>query len=394
MDRHVSNPSELPQKFQRFRILVIGRANAGKTTLLNRVCNTTEEPCIYDEQARNLLEPTADRGIHDINQSFSFSSNPQFIFHDSPGFEKGGVKELEDVQQFIKNRAEAANVEDQLHAIWFCLVTNAAKPLSELEERFFKEKQFGNVPVIAIFTKFDDLVTLRYDDDLEDIEIRNDAAAYVEDKIRKPLAEYDYPPSAYLCLEDMQTDDGNHQQQVVELIEKTIDSLSDHAVKSLSVSIQQNDSDPRNEYAVKYEGSQINIVHGNQTQTTMNDNSQTVNSHNINDHRYFDQRYIDQRYIDQRTIQVIHPGSVPIPWRSYAFGVGGTVIGLASSTHHITNFCHLQQTRLNITEGADNSALYDPRNPEFTLVFLLLLTTFPRPVVNLINDFCGAISPS
>ncbi|KAF5333851.1 hypothetical protein D9758_018209 [Tetrapyrgos nigripes] len=374
MDRHVSNPSELPQKFQRFRILVIGRAGAGKTTLLKRICNTTEELCIYDEQKRNLLEPTADRG--DINRPFSFSSNPQFIFHDSPGFEKGGVKELEDVQQFIKDRAEATNVEDQLHAIWFCLVTHAARPLLELEERFFKEKHFGNVPVIAIFTKFDDLVIQLYDEDKEDIEVRNDAAAYLEDKFRKPLAECDNPPSAYLCLEDMQQDDGNHQQQ------------------SLSVSIQQNDSDPRNEYAVKYESSQINIVHGNQTQTTMNDNSQTVNSHNINDHRYFDQRYIDQRYIDQRTIQVIHPGSVPIPWGSYAFGVGGTVIGLASSTHHVTNFCHLQQTRLNITEGADNSALYDPRNPEFTLVFLLLLTTFPRPVVNLINDFCGAISPS
>jgi len=27
-----------------FRILVMGRANAGKTTLLKRVCNTTEDP--------------------------------------------------------------------------------------------------------------------------------------------------------------------------------------------------------------------------------------------------------------------------------------------------------------------------------------------------------------
>ena len=40
----------LRQKYTHFRILVIGRANAGKTTLLKRVCNTTEEPCIYDER--------------------------------------------------------------------------------------------------------------------------------------------------------------------------------------------------------------------------------------------------------------------------------------------------------------------------------------------------------
>ncbi|KAG6863446.1 hypothetical protein C0991_005740, partial [Blastosporella zonata] len=41
-------------KNTRFRILVIGRANAGKTTLLKRVCNTTDDPCIYDDKGENL----------------------------------------------------------------------------------------------------------------------------------------------------------------------------------------------------------------------------------------------------------------------------------------------------------------------------------------------------
>jgi hypothetical protein len=41
--------AKLRAKYTRFRILVIGRANAGKTTLLKRVCNTTEEPSIYLE---------------------------------------------------------------------------------------------------------------------------------------------------------------------------------------------------------------------------------------------------------------------------------------------------------------------------------------------------------
>jgi GTPase SAR1 family protein len=43
------------KKYRHFRILVIGRANAGKTTLLKRVCNTTEEPCIYDEDGESLV---------------------------------------------------------------------------------------------------------------------------------------------------------------------------------------------------------------------------------------------------------------------------------------------------------------------------------------------------
>ena len=31
----------------KFRVLIIGRANAGKTTILQRVCNTTDSPKIY-----------------------------------------------------------------------------------------------------------------------------------------------------------------------------------------------------------------------------------------------------------------------------------------------------------------------------------------------------------
>ena len=46
---------KLRKKYRHFRILVIGWANAGKTTLLKRVCNTTEEPCIYDEDGKCLL---------------------------------------------------------------------------------------------------------------------------------------------------------------------------------------------------------------------------------------------------------------------------------------------------------------------------------------------------
>jgi GTPase SAR1 family protein len=38
----------------RFRILIIGRANAGKTTILQKVCNTTEEPEIYDSKERKV----------------------------------------------------------------------------------------------------------------------------------------------------------------------------------------------------------------------------------------------------------------------------------------------------------------------------------------------------
>jgi hypothetical protein len=58
------------------------------------------------------------RGIHDIDHAFAFPSNPQYIFHDSPGFEAGDESQLKEVQLFIEKRAKSTEVEDQLHAIW------------------------------------------------------------------------------------------------------------------------------------------------------------------------------------------------------------------------------------------------------------------------------------
>jgi len=45
---HDMQAQDIREKIGRFRILVVGRANAGKTTLLQRICNTTENPEIFD----------------------------------------------------------------------------------------------------------------------------------------------------------------------------------------------------------------------------------------------------------------------------------------------------------------------------------------------------------
>ena len=39
-----------------FRILVIGRANAGKTTLLKKVCNSVEDPEIFSPSGKKVRE--------------------------------------------------------------------------------------------------------------------------------------------------------------------------------------------------------------------------------------------------------------------------------------------------------------------------------------------------
>ena len=51
------DPAEVKGQFDRighFRILVIGRSNAGKTTLLQRVCNTTDRPDIYNSKGEKV----------------------------------------------------------------------------------------------------------------------------------------------------------------------------------------------------------------------------------------------------------------------------------------------------------------------------------------------------
>ncbi|KAF5378337.1 hypothetical protein D9615_008704 [Tricholomella constricta] len=106
----------------RFRILIIGRANAGKTTILQKVCNTTEDPEIFDSKGNKVdlatVDPSGKRGMHDINNELVFRSNPGFIFHDSRGFESGGVEELEAVKNFIMKRAQMDELREQLHVIW------------------------------------------------------------------------------------------------------------------------------------------------------------------------------------------------------------------------------------------------------------------------------------
>jgi septin family protein len=45
---------KIRQKAGRFRILIIGRANAGKTTILQKVCNTTEVPKIDKNEGERV----------------------------------------------------------------------------------------------------------------------------------------------------------------------------------------------------------------------------------------------------------------------------------------------------------------------------------------------------
>src|SRR5258707_13707158 len=64
-------------QWPQFRILIIGKANAGKTTILRKVCNAEpdEKPVIYDAKGRKVK-----RNLADVCREFrSLKTNQQTL---------------------------------------------------------------------------------------------------------------------------------------------------------------------------------------------------------------------------------------------------------------------------------------------------------------------------
>ncbi|KAI6156006.1 hypothetical protein BKA82DRAFT_4084688 [Pisolithus tinctorius] len=142
----------------KFRVLIIGRANAGKTSILQRVCETTESPKIYrvsgGRREEVHLDPTIECGNHDIEDELIFTNHEGYVFHDSCGFEAGNEDELRAVQDFVHRKVTERRLRDRLHAIWYCIPMESARP--GLDMKFFDAVcSDKNVPVIAVFTKYD-----------------------------------------------------------------------------------------------------------------------------------------------------------------------------------------------------------------------------------------------
>ncbi|KIN95136.1 hypothetical protein M404DRAFT_166590, partial [Pisolithus tinctorius Marx 270] len=111
-------------RIKRFRILVMGRANAGKTTILKRVCNTTDEPEIFNGEGEKVctlcgMFECIQRGYHNIEDELVFKSNQRFVFHDSRGFEAGSEEEFDIMKEFVMDRAKTTKLDKRIHAIWY-----------------------------------------------------------------------------------------------------------------------------------------------------------------------------------------------------------------------------------------------------------------------------------
>ena len=172
MDANAESLAVLKEQYQcpSFRILVVGRANAGKTTIIEKVCGMAQgtKPIIFDEHGVELQELAPDikkskskfklpgqllaqllrsapapsthltpsmvscmpmdlhplisnqfqMGIRNIEHQITYPGS-NYIFHNSMGFEAGATEEMEIVWNFIEKRSTTTETRDQLHAIWY-----------------------------------------------------------------------------------------------------------------------------------------------------------------------------------------------------------------------------------------------------------------------------------
>ncbi|KAF7333927.1 GTP-binding protein [Mycena sanguinolenta] len=266
MDRAIDLRSKCPH----FRILVVGRANAGKTTLLKRVCNSVQDPEIFTPEGKRLdlaiVEGSTERGEHNIENQLVFKSNRQFIFHDSRGFESGSADEIQKVKDFITARSATRKLSHQLHAIWYCIpyghqpaaIGSRRTVLRDFWNRerhaecFVADEELMQsflfpVPVIAIFTKFDGLIKETFNElrgrgkNISDAKngAPHQAQAMLTSNFIGPLNITKFRPSDFVRLDDMRME----QSDCIDLINKTAHALSDDTLRLLFVSVQQNNID-------------------------------------------------------------------------------------------------------------------------------------------------------
>ncbi|KAI6116643.1 GTP-binding protein [Pisolithus croceorrhizus] len=245
------------KSIKRFRVLVMGRANAGKTTILQRVCNSTDKPEIFDGKGNKVYSYR--RGYHNIEHELVFKSNPGFVFHDSCGFEAGSTQQFDQMRNFMVDHAATMKVNERVHAIWFCIpMTDYHRTITAAEQKFFNECDTGHVPVIVLLTKVDALYLTAVRELLDGgLAIAEAKARAVEKQgellekwlthIKHELDKCKYPPKGYVTLQKM------HQENAdcTALMQSTANVMNGEGLQKLLISTQQSNILLCIEYAVK-----------------------------------------------------------------------------------------------------------------------------------------------
>ncbi|KAH8994691.1 GTP-binding protein [Lactarius hatsudake] len=220
------HPQQSPRRIPnvKFRVLIIGRANAGKTSILQRVCDTTDSPIIYRGKEKITLEPSVDRGEHTVDDELVFSNHTGYIFHDSRGIESASTYELGILRSFIQRS----------HILRYCVPMDNQRP--ELDLRFFKGIcPDQNVPVIAVFTKYDQFrknIRINVEDfGSPDDDVSQVTEEHFQEYYLRPLGD----EARFVRLEKMHMQD----MRCDELIETTAAALNEETTALMLLAVQR-----------------------------------------------------------------------------------------------------------------------------------------------------------
>ncbi|KAJ6522589.1 hypothetical protein B0H19DRAFT_1086041 [Mycena capillaripes] len=247
---------QIKARCPRFRILVIGRRNAGKTTILKKMCDSDGSDLRIVDRSGNevdpsILEPDRQRGMSDVENEITFGSNPLFVFHDSRGIEAGAEHDensplcTDSLWKFIDKRSKETRIRDQIHAIWMCIpMDNPRAPSSEFELAFFNARN-SPVPVIAVFTKFEALIDEAYDDlpddDSSDSEKEKNASHNAQSKfektVQKAIENTTHPPNQ--VADGIPLDLNEVGTGCASLVEATYAMIQDEILSNLFALAQQ-----------------------------------------------------------------------------------------------------------------------------------------------------------
>ncbi|KAH9977502.1 hypothetical protein BJV74DRAFT_153229 [Russula compacta] len=134
--------STLPDDF-RFRVLVVGKRNSGKSSLISAIFKVD-----MSVAPANLPGGTA------FNSGFRPRDNRHVIIHEYSGLER---EDLQTIRHFIAARSDVRSASERLHAIWICVTMSDAID-GRLDEGVRVILGMG-VPVVLVFTKFDKIVS-------------------------------------------------------------------------------------------------------------------------------------------------------------------------------------------------------------------------------------------